>query len=468
MSIQGILRKEGYTPVPESFYSKIKEWASWYAGDVKEFHSYSVWNGIGEVECHRYSVGMAKKVCEDWANLLLNEKVNITLEGEREQAFVDSVFENNNFWPKANELQERKAALGTVAYIPTVEGMVVDGGSGAVVEGGKLRIDYCTAENIFPLVWDNGIILECAFSASKEVDGKAYTYIQLHRMGSDGLYFIENRLYLAGERVPLSSARGFERVPERVQTLSDKPCFIIDRLNIANVDEQNPMGVSVYAHAIDQLKAVDIGFDGYVNEFVLGKKRIVVQPAATEQLDGRPVFDSRETIYYVLPEDTRGTSILQQVDMALRADEFNAGLQDMLNMLSVKCGFGENHYRFDRGSVATATQVISENSTMFRTLKKHEIILEQVLIDLCRAIIRLGNSALNAGLDEDVEISIDFDDSIIEDKTSDFSRDMQLLNAGIMNDWEFRAKWMNEDEETARAALPKMADIATDEQEEVE
>lgn len=44
---------------------------------------------------------------------------------------------------------------------------------------------------------------------------------------------------------------------------------------------------------------------------------------------------------------------------------------------------------------------------------------------------------MNAGLNEDVEISIDFDDSIIEDKQSDFSRDMQLLNAGIMNDWEF-------------------------------
>ncbi len=52
---------------------------------------------------------------------------------------------------------------------------------------------------------------------------------------------------------------------------------------------------------------------------------------------------------------------------------------------------------------------------------------------------------MNAGLDEEVEISIDFDDSIIEDKGQDFNRDVQLLNAGIMNDWEFRMRWMNED-----------------------
>lgn len=143
-------------------------------------------------------------------------------------------------------------------------------------------------------------------------------------------------------------------------------------------------------------------------------------------------------------------------------------IQDQLNILSSKCGFGETYYRFDGGSVATATQVISENSTMFRTIKKHEIILEDALVELCRILLRLGNTAMGAGLNEDVEISIDFDDSIIEDKQTDFSRDMQLLQAGIMNDWEFRMRWMNEDEATAKAALPKMQDMTKEPEEEIE
>lgn len=154
--------------------------------------------------------------------------------------------------------------------------------------------------------------------------------------------------------------------------------------------------------------------------------------------------------------------------MKLRTQEHNAGLQDMLNALSSRCGFGENHYRFDSGSIATATQVISENSTLFRTIKKHEIILEDVLTELCRIILRLGNALLGMGLDEDVEISIDFDDSIIEDKQVEFARDMQMLNAGILNDWEFRMKWRNEDEATAKAALPKLEDMTTEPQDEVE
>ena len=74
----------------------------------------------------------------------------------------------------------------------------------------------------------------------------------------------------------------------------------------------------------------------------------------------------------------------------------------------------------------------------------------------------MGNRYMGASLNEDVQISIDFDDSIIEDKQTDFTRDMQLLTAGIMNDWEFRMRWMNEDEATAKAALPKAQDM-TDE-----
>lgn len=67
-----------------------------------------------------------------------------------------------------------------------------------------------------------------------------------------------------------------------------------------------------------------------------------------------------------------------------------------------------------------------------------------------------------------MEISIDFDDSIIEDKETDFARDMQMLNAGILNDWEFRARWMNEDEETAKKSLPRMEDMTTEPQNETE
>jgi A118 family predicted phage portal protein len=467
------LKELGYETIAPEFYGKVAEWRSWYVGDVKSFHHYKVRNCGKTIRCKRYTLGMAKKLAEDWANLLMNEKVKITLEGEKEQAFVDNIFTANNFDVKSNEMQEMKSALGTVAYIPRVVGAASADGQPIAGTAQGIQIDYVTVEHIFPLAWQNGIITECAFDSRATVNGDDYCYLQIHKRGTNGLYDIENRIFkIENESLSeesLVNVRGFENIPPVVHTGSDKRQFVIDRLNIANnFDYYIPLGIPVYANAIDVLKGVDIAYDSYVNEFLLGKKRIMVKPAATQYLDGEPVFDPDELAYYVLPEDTQDGNVVQPIDMSLRTAEHNQGIQDQLDLLSSKTGFGENYYRFNGASVATATQVISENSTMFRTIKKHEIILEQALMELCRIILHLGNEAMNAGLDEDVEISIDFDDSIIEDKDTDFSRDMQLLNAGIMNDWEFRAKWMGEDTETAKANLPKMNDLTTETQSEVE
>ena len=468
------LNELGYTTIPDSFYSKVYEWKSWYQGDVKGFHNYTVQNGERQVKCRRYSLGMGKKLCEDWANLLMNEKVKITLEGQKEQDFIDLVLTENNFTVKANEMQEMKSALGTVAYVPRVIGQEISE-SGDIVPGNAsgIVLDYVTIENIYPLSWQNGYISECAFSSEVTRGGKDYLYLQIHRREDNGNYVIENRIYrydneqLADEQ--LVNVKGFENIPPVVHTGSDKRQFVIDRPNIANnANYLLPTGIAIYANAIDVLQGVDIAYDSYVNEFKLGKKRIMVKPSAAQYIDGTPAFDPDDVVFYVMPEDTEDGAVVTPIDMTLRTAEHNTGIQDQLNILSSKCGFGETYYRFDGGSVATATQVISENSTMFRTIKKHEIVLEQALVELCRILLRLGNTAMNAVLNEDVEISIDFDDSIIESKDTDFQRDMQMLNAGIMNDWEFRMRWFNEDEETAKAALPKMQDMTTEQQNEVE
>lgn len=469
------LKELGYTTVAAEYYSKVQEWKSWYKGDVKSFHNYTVRTGHNSVRCKRYSLGMGKKVPEDWANLLMNEKVSVTLEGQREQEFIDRVFRENNFEVKANELVELAFAMGTGAIIPRVTGVEVERDGTADGTSATIAMDYVSVEHIFPLTWSNGKITECAFDRVLTVkDGSSYLYLQIHKRGKNGLYDIENHVYTyineaAQTERPLASVPGFENVAPVVHTGIDRRQFVILRPNIANnYDQDIPLGISVFANAIDVLRGVDVAYDSYVNEFLLGKKRIMVKPQAANYLDGAPAFDPNDAIFYVLPEDLEDGMVVQAIDMQLRTAEHSTGIQDQLNMLSSKCGFGERHYKFDGGNIATATQVISENSTLYRTIKKHEIILESMLVELCRVLLRLGNEAMSAGLDEDVEIYIDFDDSIIEDKQQDFTRTLQLLSAGLINDWEARMALLNEDEETAKAALPKAQDLTQEPEEEIE
>lgn len=475
MDVKKYLNNAGYDTVDASFYSLIRVWKSWYMGDVNKFHRYKMYNGKNHVPCRRLSLGMAKKLSEDIADLLLNERVQITIQDPTTSEFVMGVLEDNNFSVIGNDYQERKAYTGTVAYVPYLDNIEVSE-DGAVIPGdaGKVKINYVSASNIYPLSWCNGYISECAFVFPKVIKSKKYAHIQLHVL-KDGMYVIENHVVEctagAGREVPVENwgeLNGFETMSEKIYTGSSERQFVIDRLNIANnSDKDNPMGVAIFANSLDVLRGLDTVYDSYINEFILGKKRIFAAPELMGvDLLGNPVFDPNDVVFYQLPEGylKDGGKPIETVDMDLRADAHEKAINDNLNILSMKCGFGQNHYRFENGSIQTATQVISENSDMFRTINKHELILEPVLDELIRIIARLGG-ILGANTDSDTEIVVDFDDSIIEDKQAERQSDRQDVSMGAMTLVEYRAKWYGEtDEEAAKNVVQETNDLDPEEE----
>ena len=88
MNIIKYLNKAGYDTLNSGFYTLIDTWRSWYTGSVRKFHRYKMWNGKERVTCKRLSLGMAKKISEDIADLLLNERVQITIQDSTTSDFV--------------------------------------------------------------------------------------------------------------------------------------------------------------------------------------------------------------------------------------------------------------------------------------------------------------------------------------------------------------------------------------------
>lgn len=464
MDIFSYFQRRGIDTVDQSFYRMIALWESWYKGKVRNFTFYRVYSGKGTyARKQRKSLGMAKKLSEDIADLLLNERVQITLSDETTGDYVNEVLRENQFLVLGNDYQERKAYSGTVAYIPYLyDAEATEDGT---ILSGKIGIDYVSASNIFPISWSNGRVTECAFTFTKTVARKKYVQIQLHRL-HQGQYIIENAVLKcqtgSREGKELTEAewkqlKPFQTLFARVETGSPEPQFVIDRLNIVNnadEDNSNPMGIAIYANAIDVLKKLDIEYDSYSNEFDLGRKRIFVAPELLKNADGSPAFDPEDTVFYQLPDDYDNSQegLIKEINMDLRADQHSKAINDDLNYLSLKCGFGTERYKFDSSGVKTATEVISENSDMYRMIKKHEIILEDVLKQLVRIIIRLG-IVLGEPLNPDAEATIDFDDSIIEDKQAERQSDRQDVSMGAMALWEYRAKYYGETEEKAKAAV---------------
>lgn len=472
MNIFKYLQKKGIDTVDAAFYRKIEEWNSWYIGNVRNFSFYRVYSGQGSyTRRKRKCLGMAKKISEDIADLLLNERVKITLSDERTDDYVKKVLKDAKFLVKGNEYQERKAYTGTVAYIPYLDEVTVsDAGD---VLSGRIKINYVSAGNIFPISWENGTITECAFTFVKRTGKKKYVHMQFHWLKEEQ-YIIENTVIecvsgsLEGRELKpeeWEQLRPFQGLAKEVETGSKEPQFVIDKLNIVNnadEDESNPMGIAIFANSIDTLKKIDIEYDSYSNEFELGRKRIFVEPSIIRNKDGSEAFDPEDAVFYKLPEDYSGDEEekkpIVEVNMEIRSDEHSKAINDDLNYLSLKCGFGTNRYQFENGNLKTATEVISENSDMYRTLKKHEVILEDVLKSLVNIIIRLG-IILGEKLAKDAECTIDFDDSIIEDKNAERTNDRADVSMGALNLWEYRAKYRGETAEQAKTAVQGQAEV---------
>lgn len=469
MNIFDYFKKKGIDTVNSSFYTNIGTWDSWYKNKVKKFHQYRIYGGCGTyTRRRRHSLGMAKKVCEDMANLLLNERVKITVSDQTTDTFIKQVFSDNNFAILGNEYQERKAATGTVAYIPYLKDAEVN--EDGEVQGGTVGINYVEAKNIFPVSWENGTIRECIFLYPKTSNQKKYAQFQYHHF-EQGKYVIENAVVECtsgvGNEIPpeaWNAIPAFAGLAAKIETGSDKRQFVIDRLNIVNntdEDDTNPMGVPLFVNSIDILRKIDLTYDSYANEFDLGRKRIFVAPEMLDNRDGSPAFDTDDTVFYRLPEDylEKSKEPIKEIDMTLRVADHSQAINDDLNYLSLKCGFGTERYKFNAGGVKTATEVISENSDMYRTVQKHELILDSVIKELVSIIIHLGIAAKIPGLKENVEVTIDFDDSIIEDKQTERSEDRKDVAMGVMGLSEYRAKWYVETEAVAAGKIPEQTGV---------
>lgn len=100
------------------------------------------------------------------------------------------------------------------------------------------------------------------------------------------------------------------------------------------------------------------------------------------------------------------------------------GIQRSLDVLSLKTGMGTGRYQFDASGVKTATEVISEKSDLYQNLQKNEISIKAALINLVKAVAFLDTGS-------DVEVTVDFDDSIIEDSNTTIDRNIKLVQGGL-------------------------------------
>jgi A118 family predicted phage portal protein len=112
----------------------------------------------------------------------------------------------------------------------------------------------------------------------------------------------------------------------------------------------------------------------------------------------------------------------------------------------------------------TATQVVSENSKTFGTIKAHENILRDELTEMVKSIFELAvkygltwqGKSVAALLAGGYDISVKFDDSIIQDRQTDINEGTMLVGAGLMSKKRFMTDTLGLTPEEADAELAQI------------
>lgn len=421
MNLQQFFQSKGYDISEKLNWDKYLDlWESWYKGKVRKFHNYYIYNGQKRVKKEKKSLQGAKKTCEDWADLLYNEKVKINLGKDVDTKQLNKILNQNNATVLINQGVERSFELGTGTLVVSIQDMIVDEDKNIIdVTNAKPKLEFVEGKKIYPLSWQGTEIKECAFVTYKTIKGVNYIYISMHVFNEIGNYEIQNYKFKAQNRnivvSPIENEDGFVNT---FDTKSEIPWFSIIKPNICNnIDSDTPFGISVYANSIDVLKELDDAYNELGNEPVLGRRRTFISEEMMAYDSGNEImtFDPEDISIYRMPKGFDKNSMIQHDSSDLRTDKLQEDVQFQLNILSSKVGFGQQRYKFNQGQIQTATGVISENSDMFRTIKKHEQVLENSLRTIITALAYASSTFSNYNIDAST-IVIDFDDSIIEDK----------------------------------------------------
>jgi A118 family predicted phage portal protein len=469
-------------PAFSQFYDNgIYIWKYLYKGFYKAWHIIAA-PTIAEPQRKRQqeTLNAAKAVTSELAGLIWAEQCDVNVDTIRPprdensttpeppdllKEFVADVLKQNNFNPKMREHIEQTMALGGGVLKSWYECQKDDIGND-ILGTGKIKIGYTQADYFVPISWNNTEVTEAVFISRQAKNGYYYTLLEFHRWNGD-TYIVENELYKAkndgvkepqdilGIRCPLDVI--YPNLSEKVQIKGlKKSLFSYYRTAVANnLDDNSPLGISIYANALSTLKALDICYDSFIREFVLGKKRIIVPTGAIKTVRNPDTgtlcryFDANDETYEALNADDMGNLEIKDNSVELRVEEHEAAINAFLAILSFQLGLSPGTLTFNRAEgLKTATEVISEKSKTYKTVTGHQNPIGVAIEKLVQNIIDIAilyemeykGKKIEQLVKPGYQISVFFDDSIINSREANINEGIMLLTNEVMSRLRFMTK----------------------------
>ena len=330
---------------------------------------------------------------------------------------------------------------------------------------GSDKAEYVAADKFIPISFDDsGIPNDIAFLIVKCIgENDYYTRVERHYF-TNGNLTIENKCYHSQSRNDIGQRCNLEEVTEWMN-LQPGPIIYPGMTEMDFGYYQNPIenkvdnsscGVSVYESAKGLIKKADVQAARLDWEYDSGERAIHVDTKALKHVNGRYGLPKlKKRLYKGLElDDGKDKELYKEYSPAMRDEAFRRGLEEYKREIEFNVGLAYGDLSDAQEVEKTATEVLASKTRKYNRVTAIQEKLKECLNGFVNALAFYNGSYVSG-----VEFTCEFNDSILTDEESERQQDRQDVSMGAMSLLEYRMKWYNEDETTAKKMVAQQADV---------
>ena len=329
---------------------------------------------------------------------------------------------------------------------------------------GPNKAEYVAADKFIPISFDDsGTPNDIAFLVVKCVgENDYYTRVERHYF-TNGNLTIENKCYHSQSQSDIGQNCSLEEIAEWANILPG-PIIYPGMIEMDFGYYQNPIenkvdgsscGVSVYESAENLIRKADVQGARLDWEYDSGERAIHVDERALKNRSGKTYLPRlKKRLYKGLNLDDNNKDLYKEYSPEMRDEAFRRGLEEYKREIEFNVGLAYGDLSDAQEVDKTATEVLVSKTRKYNRVTAIQGKLEECLNGFVNALAFYNGSYMSG-----VEFTCEFNDSILADEESERQQDRQDVSMGVMSLLEYRMKWYNEDEETAKSKIPEQNQV---------
>lgn len=377
-------------------------------------------------------------ICREFADIALGE-MEASVDNDRlNEAFKNAIRD-------LNENLQDGLALGSFIIKPL----------------GENRSEFVTADKFVPVSFDDeGKPSDIMFFTRKKVgENNYYTKVERHYFDENGNLVISNKCYHASTESTIGNPCDLAEVSEWADIEPEpitypgmnKNDYGYFRVPLKNRVDGSACGVSIYAEAVSAIRKADIQYGRLDWEYSSGERAVHVDERALRRKDGRiKLPEGKQRLYRGLNLEQNQGELYKEYSPSMRDEAYIRGLEKAYRNIEFIVGLAYGDLSDASEVDKTATEVKASKQRKYNRVNAIQENLRDCLSDFVDAL-----AFYNELYTTKYEFSCTFNDSILTDEETEREQDRKDVAMGVMSLTEYRAKWYQEDEETAAANLPE-------------